>query len=76
MLNRWNKDIVKEEVLHPLGIGRKRSLLVFAWVFALFLIRISTRTIYPSRCQSLILKSKIKINPPPTASKVASAPSQ
>jgi len=34
VLNRWNKDIVKEEVLHPLGIGRKRSLLVFAWAFA------------------------------------------
>ena len=34
MLNRVNKDIVKDEALHPLGIGKKRSLLMFAWAFA------------------------------------------
>jgi len=36
VLNGRNKDIVKEEVLHLFGIGRKQSLLVFAWVFVCF----------------------------------------
>jgi len=34
MLNIVNQDIVKYEALHPLGIGRKRSLLMFAWALA------------------------------------------